>query len=68
MWSKMADVYLDGTPSRMSWTENRHVPDCLQTEWETFYLLSRRPRRRHFDPAGTLVRFTTVLFGSKASA
>ena len=27
MWSKMAYVYLDGTPSRMSWTENRHVPD-----------------------------------------
>ena len=29
MWSKMADVYLDGTPSRMSWTQNRHVPDCI---------------------------------------
>ena len=24
MWSKMADVYLDGTPSRMSWTK----PSC----------------------------------------
>ena len=29
MWSKMAGVYLDGMPSRMCWTENRHVPDCL---------------------------------------
>ena len=27
MWSKMANVYLDGMPSRMCWTENRHVPD-----------------------------------------
>ena len=26
---KMADVYLDGTPSRMGWKENRHVPDWL---------------------------------------
>ena len=29
MWSKMAGVYLDGMPSRMCWTENRHVPDWL---------------------------------------
>ena len=39
MWSKMADVYLDGTPSRMSWTENCHVPDCSHGHpWLILYL------------------------------